>query len=224
MTSSVPAAQQVYTQVRAQILNGDLRAGLLLSEVDTASRLGVSRTPVHEAFLRLEAEDFLELLPRKGAVVVPVPPAQAEDILEVRHALEVAAVRRLARSAPARQAFTHAVRDVLAEQDRCARDGDLPGFAAADESFHRTIIESSGNALSARMYGTMTDRQRRMTIGAVGGRLEWLATLADEHRSLCEQVAAGDAEAFGQALLAHLAGTHNVVLGLAPEPQPAPRK
>jgi DNA-binding GntR family transcriptional regulator len=71
-----------------------MRGGRLLSELEVAAQLGVSRTPVHEAFLRLAAEDLLDPLPRRGAVVVPVPPREATDLLEMRIAIEASAVRR----------------------------------------------------------------------------------------------------------------------------------
>lgn len=57
------SSEHAYRVTKEQILTGQARGGQLLSEVETAARLGVSRTPVHEAFLRLAAEDLLELQP-----------------------------------------------------------------------------------------------------------------------------------------------------------------
>mgnify|MGYP001027199435 FL=1 len=74
MSEGDSSGQRAYQTTKDQILSGVVRGGQLLSEVEVAASLGVSRTPVHEAFLRLAAEDLLELLPRRGAVVVPVPP------------------------------------------------------------------------------------------------------------------------------------------------------
>src|SRR3954462_1762883 len=101
MSTTAPAARRAYDVVRAEILEGRLPGGLLLSEVEVAARLGVSRTPVHEAFLKLQAEELLELAPRRGAVVVPIRRGGAADVREPRHALEVGAARRLANATPA---------------------------------------------------------------------------------------------------------------------------
>src|ERR1700760_1846284 len=90
-----PAAQRAYTLTKDLILSGHLPAGSLVSEGDIAERLLLSRTPVREAFLRLETEDLLRLIPKRGAVVVAVSPTEAVDVLDVRLALEVAAVQRL---------------------------------------------------------------------------------------------------------------------------------
>src|SRR5882757_3751700 len=117
VNSSAPAAQRAYDQVRQEILDGVLGGGSLLSEVEVATRLGVSRTPVHEAFLKLEAEDLLELAPRRGAVVVPIRTGEAADVLEIRHALEVSAVRRMTRAgAEVREGFEALAAGLLADQ------------------------------------------------------------------------------------------------------------
>jgi DNA-binding GntR family transcriptional regulator len=214
MSSTAPAAQRVYDAIRREILDGEISGGTLLSEVEIAARLGVSRTPVHEAFLKLEAEDLLELAPRRGAVVVPVRPGEAADVLEIRHALEVTAARRLAQGqAGARAAFGATAANLLAEQDRIAAEGDLAAFAAADADFHRAIVAASGNAIADRFYASLADRQRRMTIGAVGTQTHRLAALAEEHRGLADLVVAADVSGFEVMLARHFLTTHQTVLG-----------
>lgn len=215
MPVTEPAAKRAYDAVKDRILTGDLPAGDLLSEVEIAHELAVSRTPVHEAFLRLEAEDLLRLIPRRGAVVVPVPPQEAVDLLEVRRALETAAVRRLAGEeyAAARAALAERLADVVGEQERHAGERDVAAFAAVDEAFHRAIVTASGNALADRFYRTLGDRQRRMTVGAVGSRPDHLGVLVGEHRRLAQLVAARDPDGFDAALVAHLDTTHDTFLG-----------
>ncbi len=80
------AAQVAYDYVKARLLDGRFAGGTLLSENEIAQRLNVSRTPVRQAFVQLEAEGLLELYPRRGALVVPISPSEAEDVLEARHA------------------------------------------------------------------------------------------------------------------------------------------
>ncbi len=214
MKSPAPAAQRVYDQIRREILDGQLGGGSLLSEVEVAARIGVSRTPVHEAFLKLEAEDLLELAPRRGAIVVPIRPGEAADVLEIRHALEVTAARRLAQGQPgAREAFAATAAGLLEDQARIAAAGDLASFAAADAEFHRAIVSASGNAIADRFYASLADRQRRMTIGAVGVRTELLPVLADEHRNLAGLVVNSAVSEFELMLARHFLTTHQNVLG-----------
>jgi DNA-binding GntR family transcriptional regulator len=195
-------------------MTGELRGGVLLSEVEVGTRIGVSRTPVHEAFRKLEAEDLLELAPRRGAIVVPVRPGEAADILETRHALEVAAVRRMARGgAESRAAFAQTVVGLLADQQRLAADGNLVDYAAADAAFHRAIVTASGNSTADRFYASLADRMQRMTIGSVTGRIDYLAVLTDEHRRLAGLVEDAKVAEFDALLAQHFVATHQAALG-----------
>jgi DNA-binding GntR family transcriptional regulator len=146
--------------------------------------------------------------------VVPIRTGEAADVLEIRHALEVSAVRRMTRaSAEVREGFAALAAGLLADQDRLAAAGDLAGFAAADAAFHRAIVTTSGNPIADRCYAGLADRQRRMTLGAVGGRVEQLAVLIGEHRRLAELVVAADVAQFEIVLGRHLLTTHQVALG-----------
>lgn len=207
------SSQHVYQVTKEEILSGAARGGQLLSEVETAARLGVSRTPVHEAFLRLAAEDLLELQPRRGAVVVPASLQDAADLLEMRLALETAAVRRLCRTPDALDGLFDELSESIDRQRRGAAAGDLQQFAAADDAFHRRIVEVAGNAIGQRFYGSLSDRQRRMMADAVQRDAARLVRLTDEHAQLAEAIRQRDLDGFETLLLAHLETTYRVVLG-----------
>ncbi|MDA8297170.1 MAG: GntR family transcriptional regulator [Actinomycetota bacterium] len=212
MPSAPPSAQVVYDTTKAQILSGELAGGSLLSEAEVARRLNVSRTPAREAFVRLEAEGFLSLLPRRGAVVTPLTPGDMVDLLEVREGLEVAAVRRLGRHA-GRAALLAAARAELEDQQSHAEVLDLVGFSVSDQRFHLAIVRAAGNALATRLYGTLGDRQRQMTAGAVQSDIGRLAELLRDHRGLLDLAEDGDAATFSAALRRHFESTHKVLLG-----------
>ena len=108
------AAQIAYDYVKARLLDGRFAGGTLLSENEIAQRLDVSRTPVRQAFVQLEAEGLLELYPRRGALVVPISPSEAEDVLEARMLIEQHSARRAAHAGPALAA---ALRGHIAEQE-----------------------------------------------------------------------------------------------------------
>src|SRR5215208_6890358 len=82
------AARRAYAHVKARLLDGTYRDGVLLSEGVIASELEVSRTPVREAFLQLEGEGLLELYPKRGALVVPVTAGEVEAVMETRVLVE----------------------------------------------------------------------------------------------------------------------------------------
>lgn len=201
------AAHTAYAVTKELILSGELPGGSLISEGEIAERVRVSRTPVREAFLRLESEELLTLHPKRGAVVVPVPPGEAADVLELRLALERSAAERIARHGLP-DAHHDRMRDLLARQRALAGAADIDGFADADEAFHRCIVEASGNRLAGRFYATLGDRQRRMSIFALRPRPDRLPLLADEHEALLGHLRRADTAAFSAALLGHLTATH----------------
>ncbi|MGQ4510822.1 FCD domain-containing protein [Streptomyces sp. DW26H14] len=201
------ASDTAYALTKELILTGRLPGGSLISEGEIAVRTSLSRTPVREAFLRLQSEDLLELHPKRGAVVVPVTPGEAEDVLELRQALETAAAARLARRGLAAH-HEAALRELIERQRGRAVAADVEGFAAVDEAFHRGLVDASGNTLSSRFYGTLTDRQRRMSVFALAPRPERLGLLVEEHSRLLGLLLERDAAGFAAALDAHLTGTH----------------
>jgi DNA-binding GntR family transcriptional regulator len=205
---TAPAADRAYALTKELVLTGELPGGHLFSEGDIAGRLGVSRTPVREAFLRLQAEDLLRLVPKRGAIVVPVPPGEAEDVLDAREAVEAAAVRRLLRRPDLVPAAVDALRAALRVQEEHAEAGDLRAFAEADETFHRTIVAAGRNALTMRFYATLADRQRRMSMHVLGPAPEKGAVVLQDHAQLVAIIEAGDEPAFAPALRAHLDRTH----------------
>src|SRR4051812_36581631 len=157
-TANTSTSEPAYRETKSRILSGEMRGGQLLSEVEVASQLGVSRTPVHEAFLRLAAEDLLDLLPRKGAVVVPVSPREATDVLEMRVALESAAVRRLCRSPRSLDPLLTELGQLVGQQRLVATAGDVEQFVPADDAFHRCIVAMAGNPIAQRFYASLGDR------------------------------------------------------------------
>ena len=203
-----PAADRAYHLAKRLVLTGELPGGHLFSEGDIARRLGVSRTPVREAFLRLQAEDLLRLIPKRGAVVVPVPLSEAEDVLDAREAIEAAAVRRLLRRPNRVPGAVAELWAALDAQRGHLDSGDLAGFAEADEAFHRTIVELGGNALTLRFYATLADRQRRMSMRALRPRPERQPEIMAEHEVLIRIISSRDEQAFAPALRAHLDRTH----------------
>jgi DNA-binding GntR family transcriptional regulator len=205
-----PASERAYRDTKTKILAGAVKGGQLLSEVEVAAELGVSRTPVHEAFLRLAAEDLLDLLPRRGAVVVPIPPHEATDLLEMRLALEGSAVRRLSRSEATATAASAELARLIGEQRAAATD--LARFAELDDAFHRHLVDAAGNRIAQRFYCSLGDRQRRMMADAVQADRTLVDRLIAEHTDLADAVGRRDATSFDAQLLSHLESTYQVVL------------
>ncbi|MFI5798964.1 GntR family transcriptional regulator [Streptomyces sp. NPDC051677] len=136
-----------------------------------------------------------------------MPTGEAADVLELRQALEQSAAQSIARDGLTPES-EDGLRGLIARQRELAQDGDVHAFAAADEAFHRGIVDASGNRLAGRFYATLGDRQRRMSVSALRPRPQRLHVLADEHETLLGHLLAKAADTFAETLRAHLAATH----------------
>ena len=206
------AADLAHAHVKEQIVLGTFAGGEMISEGDVAAALGISRTPVREAFLRLQAEGWLRLYPKRGALVVAVTPEEIDDVLDARQLLEGEAAARAAADPGGRPALLHRLDECLARQDRCAADGDVTAYAEADADFHLAIVEAGGNHVLADFYRSLRERQRRMTARAVHRDVSALATMTAEHRALRDLIGAGDSAGFHDALAHHMDATHRRAL------------
>src|SRR5690625_557934 len=139
-TDTRSARERAYHGTKQRILDGTYEGGSLLNEADVAETIGASRTPVRDAFLSLEAEGFLRLYPRRGALVVPVSADEIRSVLEAREVIEEFAARRVCGlPAAERSDLVASLRPFLAEQDEAVAGGDDAAFARADRSEERRV-------------------------------------------------------------------------------------
>ena len=198
------AAERAYAYVKARLLDGRYAGGTLLSENEVARQLGISRTPVRQAFQQLEGEEMLELYPRRGALVRPIRSDEDEKVLEARLLLECHCVREVA-TADRRPASV--LESILIEQDAAlARGGE--GFVDADRAFHRAVIAANGNEILVRWYDALRDRQQRITANAVASDPERMRRFINEHRAIAQAITAGDVSVAVDLTNAHLTGAH----------------
>jgi DNA-binding GntR family transcriptional regulator len=208
VSKELSASERAYQQVKGQILAGTLAGGELISEGEIATVLGTSRTPVREAFLRLEAEGWMKLYPKRGALIVPVPADEAEHVITARFVVETAAVRMLA--SRDRTSLMTDLRAALGRQAVHADADEVDEFTIADAAFHRMFVEAAGNPLLEGFYDTLRDRQLRMTSTSVQRDRAQMQRIISQHTELAELVEAGDADGFAASLAAHLAAVHNL--------------
>ena len=180
---------KVFRTLSEQILSGKYQKGDELREVTVGKELGVSRTPVREAFRKLELEGLVVMAPRKGAKVASITERDLNDVLEVRKGMEVLAVSL------ACQRITKEELDKLDEIERKFQAqieaGNLTELAELDVEFHDTIYKATNNQRLVQLLNNLREQMYRY-------RVEYLKdiavrrTLAEEHRSICEALRAGD--------------------------------
>lgn len=193
----------VYRALRRRILDSDLFPGSQHLEQDLAEALQVSRTPVREALIRLQAENLVQVIPRHGARILPISPADMKDIYEVLMGLEPVATARAAALRPSDVALRPMTK-ACTRMGAAIRSGDNEAWAAADDDFHLGIVALCGNARLTAIFMNCWDqvhRARRFTL-----RLRPHpdpARSIREHRDILDAIRAGDSKTAAARCLAH---------------------
>ena len=218
----LPIGPQVYAALREAILTLTLTPGVVLSEQTLAAELGVSRTPVREAILRLTREGLVVVYAQSGTVVSKIDLAQVEEARFVRSALECAAI---ADAGGATEADLRDLEAILARQrefEASKDDSAWSAFFALDQELHRKLTQISGHPLvwdvitAARVH---MDRVRRLSM-PFSERIPEITTIAQviqEHERVVSALAAGDLRAAQEAMAFHLSGVTRIAVLLASE-------
>ncbi|BBA98796.1 putative GntR family transcriptional regulator [Actinacidiphila reveromycinica] len=210
-TKAPPAAERVYLHVKSGVLDRRYEGGTLLTEGDLAEAVGVSRTPVREALLKLEAEGLLKLYPKKGALVLPVSAQEIADVVETRLLVEQHAVAKVAPAVPA--GLIEQLEESLAEQCEHAAAGDLAAFAVADRTFHAEIVRAAGNRILAHLYDQLRDRQLRMGVATMHAQPSRVAKNIAEHTEILQALRDGDERTAAQVVDRHVSWVNTLARG-----------
>ncbi|MBK5249883.1 MAG: GntR family transcriptional regulator [Actinomycetales bacterium] len=188
----VPAPERVYLELRRAILEGEVGPGHPLTTLAVAERLGVSRTPVRSALVRLEAEGLVESAGGQSARVRGITSDEVEHAYDVAMGLEGMLVFRLAEAAGAEQ--VGALSAAVDGMEHAAAEDDKAAWVAADARFHALLVEFGQNALVDVVMDrveTVIGRLRFVTLHVIP---HGAVDSAAEHRAVVEAIRARQAE------------------------------
>jgi len=190
---------QVLSELRRRIVDGDYAQGERLTENRLAEDFGVSRNPVREALRVVETEGFVQILPRRGAVVATLDETAIRDLFAVRQQLETLAAGLAAERATEQDVAR--LRRLLEEASAATEAKDFDQVAELNSALHLAVIEISGNrwlaSLSAAMYHHVHWVFR---LGAAQrAPHSWV-----EHIRVVDAIAAGDTAAAAEAARLHV--------------------
>ncbi|MEV6395009.1 GntR family transcriptional regulator [Streptomyces sp. NPDC051907] len=205
-----PAADRVYMHIKQGVLERHYEGGTLLTEGELAEAVGVSRTPVREALLKLEVEGLIKLYPKKGALVLAVSAQEIADVVETRLLVEEFAVRK---AVPAAPWLIARLEELLEEQKLRAEAGDLAAVAVTDRCFHAEIVKNAGNEILSKLYDQMRDRQLRMGVAVMQSQPDRIAKNIAEHAEILQKIKDGDAEGAAACVRGHLSWVKVLVRG-----------
>lgn len=219
-----PAGSDAYAEVRSFLLDGDVRPGQRLSHRLLAKELNLSRSPVREALLRLEAEGLIEHRPQSGVYLREISPRDLRELYEIRETLEPHAAEQAARLATASQRTR--LGEICDEVAAIASRPDLPEWlkqashrrrlSRLDREFHAVILTAAGNRIAKQFFETAqvlslvffwnhmqvpTDRLARR-----------VPPTAKQHRRIEQAIRQADPKAARRAMKSHIAGMSRRIL------------
>lgn len=202
--------EQVSHALRAALIAGELRPGLVYSAPVLAAGFGVSATPVREAMLDLAKEGLVEVVRNKGFRVTELSEADLDQFTEIRALIEVPVVTGLARGAALTdlQALRPAAEAILT----AAKARDLIAYVEADQAFHLALLGLSGNPHLVDVVSDLRNRSRLYGLPSLADAGA-LAASAEEHVQLVDALVARDARTVEHLMKTHLTHVRSIWAG-----------
>jgi GntR family transcriptional regulator, trigonelline degradation regulator len=222
-------ADSVYVALRRALVAGDFHPGEPLTEGELCRRFAVSRTPVREALAKLERDQLVRVVPKKGAFVRSLSHAEIRELYQLREALEALAVRLAAPRGDRAELddFARRFRELRARRQVAYTD-----VRALGEEFHRYLVKRAGNTRLVQILEDLREQlQPVWTMAIVAPRR--VHGLVREHLAIIAALERGDARRAERLMLDHLRRVRDAVLymdggpGMGPIPpnaRPAPAK
>jgi DNA-binding GntR family transcriptional regulator len=181
-----------YVELKREIIQGDMPPASQWLEEEIAARLGMSRTPVREALVRLEQEGFVQITPRRGIRVRELTRRDVIEVNEVLECLELQATQRLAARGLSSEDMVR-LDATITDMDAALAKDDVNAWARADYGFHRLLIELAGNRHLEAVATTFLDKAHRFRVKTLEMRTRPLNSTAS-HAATVEAIRRMDIE------------------------------
>lgn len=204
-----PLGEVVFDYLRNAILSGDLKPGERLMEISLADQLGVSRTPVREAIRKLELENFVEMIPRKGAYVAQLKAKDILDILEIRAIFD-----GYAASAAAQRMTDDEIKSLgntLDKFNKAAIKGDKQAMIETDNRFHDQMIQATKNRKLIEIVSSLQDQFQRFRI-LYFNEFDDYGQMQSSHQELYDAIAGRDTKSARERAEEHIRIVENSVI------------
>jgi len=164
--------EKILETIRDAILKGSLKPGERVSEPDLAERFGISRTPIREAFRQLESEGYLQVIPRKGAVVASLTERDVEEFYAIKIILEGFAARMAAEQLSDKE--IERLETINERLQKLADEGDVKNFFKVHDEFHEVFIKASGNEKLLELINQLVMKFKRLRLASLSqpGRMD----------------------------------------------------
>lgn len=203
----IATSDGVYDQLKEQILHLELPPGAAISEIETAEKYNISRTPVRDAFKRLEREGLLEIRPHIGTFISLIDLNAVSDILYIREVLEFSVLSDLSQIYDKSQDLRI---QLILQQQKELLESNMPidelsrAFINSDNDFHTALFDAAGKKNIIKfLYSYNSQYERFRTFINFNGK-EDLQKLYDCHVKIWECIIAKDSEGLKDCINHHL--------------------
>ncbi len=203
-------ADIVVNQIRERIITEHFALGEPLSENTLALLLGVSRSPVRDAFVRLQAERLVEVRPQRGTFVFQYDATELREICELREVLETGALRIALKHH--RRQFLEALRVQIAAAERVG-ELDPRAYQPFDTEFHNALVASANNNELVEAYSRISGRIQAIRHRLTRSPLQITASRRD-HGDIVRAAAAGQDEVAEEILIRHVYNSYHRLLAM----------
>lgn len=195
------ASARAYEWISTAILTGVFHEGQFLDEVELSHAVGTSRTPVREALHRLQAERFIDILPRRGAQVRTISARELHEVYATRFVIESHAFEEIIAH---RKTVPEAATTVADELFTAGQKRSWYDVAQCDQRLHSLLVAHAGNQVMSELYDSLQPRQVRLAVRTISTAPERLSTIHSEHLDIIRHLNAGDLTAAVATLRQHL--------------------
>lgn len=191
----------VYEELKKNIMSIRLKPGQAMSTQEIATKLNVSRTPVREAFLRLQAEGLVEMIPQRETMVSKIDLKRVDQEKFIRECLELGVINKFLNKK--NQENIQAMSKLIQLQKQCDRDRDFVGFLDADDRFHKVLFDTTNQQMA---WETITDRNghyNRLRILFIQKETVMESSI-QQHTEIVKLLEIGEEEHIRKALASHI--------------------
>ena len=198
--------ESVFQSLRKNILELVLLPGTIMSANEVSNMMQVSRTPVREAFIRLEREGLVQVVPQRETTVSPIDLERCWQEQFLRESLEVAALEPFIRKCKPED--IKRMRKYIELQQKKAHEKDYVSTIEIDDAFHQTIFQVAGQMLSWDIIESMSGHYRRCRLLAMQSD-EIGLNVTYQHKALVDELERGDLQVAQATMRTHLRRLYN---------------
>ena len=191
----------VYEELKRNIMSMKLEPGQTMSTQEIATKLNVSRTPVREAFLRLQSEGLVEMIPQRETMVSKISLKRVEQEKFIRECLEMGVIRKFMVKSGCEVEENMA--ELIQLQKKCGEEKDFVGFLEADDQFHKVLFDATGQEMAWETIASRNGHYNRLRILYVQRDTEMQESI-EQHHKIATLLESGSREEAARALSSHV--------------------